>query len=173
MTTVDKQALERYSGGDSTGSPMDRLGDKMVAIIGTGATAVQCIPRLARACEELDVLRRTPSSVDVRDNVSNDPDWFAEIAAPGWQKRWLKNFTDNQTGGLVDEDLVVDGWTEDAGFEKMDEIRQRVGRIVDDPGTAEAPGERGRLQRLHVRPQRGNRSDRCRARHVAFERGPV
>ena len=32
-----------------SGAPMDKLGDKRVGIIGTGATAVQCIPQLARA----------------------------------------------------------------------------------------------------------------------------
>ena len=40
------------------------------------------------------------------------PDWFAEIATPGWQQRWLENFTANQTGQPVDEDLVQDGWTD-------------------------------------------------------------
>ena len=69
------------------------------AIIGTGATAVQCVPHLARACQELYVFQRTPSSVDVRDNRPTDPEWFAEIATPGWQQRWLENFTANQTGG--------------------------------------------------------------------------
>ncbi len=47
---------------------LDRLGDRRVGIIGTGATAVQCIPHLARAARELYVFQRTPSSVDVRNN---------------------------------------------------------------------------------------------------------
>ena len=153
-----------YTGGDACGAPMDRLADKRVGIIGTGATAVQCVPHLARACRELYVFQRTPSSVDVRDNRPTDPEWFAEIATPGWQKRWLENFTANQTGNLEQEDLVQDGWTdlsrrirakmmtlspedmtpekmmgafEDADFEKMEEIRARVDSIVDDPETAQ------------------------------------
>ncbi|NUO61398.1 MAG: NAD(P)/FAD-dependent oxidoreductase, partial [Hamadaea sp.] len=101
-----------YTGGDPTGAPMDRLAGKRVAVIGTGATAVQCVPHLARACGELYVFQRTPSSVDVRDNRPTDPAWFAQIATPGWQQRWLENFTGNQTGGLADEDLVMDGWTD-------------------------------------------------------------
>ena len=64
-------------------------------MIGTGATAVQCVPHLARACRELLVFQRTPSSVDVRANVPIDPEWFAQIATPGWQQRWLENFTAN------------------------------------------------------------------------------
>ena len=68
------------------------------AIIGTGATSVQCVPHLARAAKELYVFQRTPSSVDVRANRPTDPEWFAEIATPGWQQRWLENFTANQTG---------------------------------------------------------------------------
>ncbi len=66
----------------------------------TGATAVQCVPHLARDCRELYVFQRTPSSVDVRDNHPIDPDWFAEIATPGWQRRWLENFTANHAGLL-------------------------------------------------------------------------
>jgi cyclohexanone monooxygenase len=154
-----------YTGGDSDGAPMDNLADKRVAIIGTGATAVQCVPHLARAAQELYVFQRTPSSVDVRDNRPTDPDWFAEIATPGWQQRWLENFTAIQTGGdLMLDDLVMDGWTdlarrirskinalgpddftpqkmmaafEDSDFEKMEEIRARVDAIVEDPETAQ------------------------------------
>jgi cation diffusion facilitator CzcD-associated flavoprotein CzcO len=156
-----------YTGGDPSGAPMDGLADKRVALIGTGATSVQCVPHLARTAGQLYVFQRTPSSVDVRDNRPTDPDWFAEIATPGWQQRWLENFTANQTGGLVEEDLVQDGWTdlarrvrarimeaaatnpdgltpqtmmeayEDSDFEKMEEIRARVDAVVQDPDTAE------------------------------------
>jgi cyclohexanone monooxygenase len=153
-----------YTGGDPSGAPMDRLSDKRVAIIGTGATSVQCVPHLARACRSLHVFQRTPSSVDVRDNRPTDPDWFAEISTPGWQRRWLENFTANQAGGVAEEDLVMDGWTdlsrrirsrimelppedftpekmmaafEDSDFEKMEEIRSRIDAIVEDHETAQ------------------------------------
>ena len=36
-----------YTGGDTTGG-LDRLKDKRVGVIGTGATAIQCIPHLGR-----------------------------------------------------------------------------------------------------------------------------
>jgi cyclohexanone monooxygenase len=153
-----------YTGGDPSDALMDKLADKRVAIIGTGATSVQCVPHLARACKELYVFQRTPSSVDVRDNRPTDPEWFAEIATPGWQQRWLENFTANQTGAMAEEDLVMDGWTdlarrirsrifslpaedftpekmmaafEDSDHEKMSEIRARVDSIVEDPTTAQ------------------------------------
>ena len=152
-----------YTGGDPEGAPMENLRDKRVAIIGTGATAVQCVPHLARACRELYVFQRTPSSVDVRNNRPTDPEWFAQMATPGWQQRWLENFTANQAGGMAEEDLVMDGWTdlarrirskimalppedltpakmmeafEDSDFEKMEEIRARVDSVVKDPETA-------------------------------------
>ena len=152
-----------YTGGDPTGAPMTGLADKRVAIIGTGATSVQCVPHLTRACRELLVFQRTPSSVDVRANAPIDPDWFAGVATPGWQQRWLENFTANQAGGAAEEDLVQDGWTdlsrrirakishlpredmtppkmlaayEDSDFEKMSEIRARIDSIVADPDTA-------------------------------------
>ena len=152
-----------YTGGDPSGAPMERLANRRVAVIGTGATSVQCVPHLARACQALYVFQRTPSSVDVRDNAPIDPAWFGEIATPGWQQRWLDNFTANQAGGSAEVDLVKDGWTdlarrireqirklpptertvpkmlaayEDADFEKMEEIRSRVDAIVKDSATA-------------------------------------
>jgi cyclohexanone monooxygenase len=106
-----------YTGGDPNGAPMDKLKDKRVGIIGTGATAVQCVPHLARAAKELFVFQRTPSSVDARDNKPIDPEWFKQVATPGWQDRWLENFADIQSGGIQGlgadvVDLVQDGWTD-------------------------------------------------------------
>jgi cyclohexanone monooxygenase len=153
-----------YTGGNPSGAPMERLADKRVGIIGTGATAVQCVPHLARACGELFVFQRTPSSIDVRNNHPIDPDWFATLE-PGWQRTWMDNFTLLQTGGIAEEDLVKDGWTDisqrirdkvlsapnpeftpeaferayhESDDEKMAEIRARVDAIIDDPNTAEA-----------------------------------
>ncbi len=155
-----------YTGGDPKGEPMTNLADKRVGIIGTGATAVQCIPRLARDSGELFVFQRTPSSIDVRNNHPIDADWFKDLG-PGWQQRWLVNFATLQTGGFAEEDLVKDGWTDitkrikarviaDMGAgaefnpatmlrayelsddEKMSEIRDRVDAVVNDPSTAEA-----------------------------------
>jgi cation diffusion facilitator CzcD-associated flavoprotein CzcO len=153
-----------YTGGDPNGAPLSKLADKRVAIIGTGATAVQCIPHLARSAKTLYVMQRTPSSVDQRDNAPIDPKWFEEIATPGWQQRWLENFTMNQAGFGADVDLVNDGWTdlarrirnrifelppdqrtppnmwmayEDSDNEKMEEIRARAERLVKDKETAD------------------------------------
>jgi cation diffusion facilitator CzcD-associated flavoprotein CzcO len=153
-----------YTGGDPKGALMEKLADKRVAIIGTGATSVQAVPHLAKACKELYVVQRTPSSIDVRANAPIDPDWFADIATPGWQLRWLENFTANQAGGNAEIDLVQDGWTdlsrrirakimelppqdrtpmkmlaayEDSDFEKMEEIRARVDSIVADTEAAQ------------------------------------
>ncbi|MEM1035552.1 MAG: NAD(P)/FAD-dependent oxidoreductase [Pseudomonadota bacterium] len=154
-----------YTGGDADGAPMENLADKRVAIIGTGATAVQCVPHLAKAAKELFVFQRTPSSIDERGNEPIDPDWFKEIATPGWQQRWFDNFVDNQSQGMPAEDYVMDGWTdlsrrirekvmampatdwtpetvmqafEDADFEKMTEIRARCDDVVEDKGTADS-----------------------------------
>ncbi|MCP3856332.1 MAG: methyltransferase domain-containing protein [Actinomycetia bacterium] len=153
-----------YTGGAPDGAPMERLADKRVGIIGTGATSVQCIPHLAEACGELYVFQRTPSSIDARNNHPIDPDWFATLE-PGWQDKWLVNFTILQTGGFTDQDLVKDGWTDisqrirdrvlavpDQDFspeslvrayhesddERMAELRERVEELVSDPATAEA-----------------------------------
>jgi len=154
------------TGGNPEGAPLAKLAGKRVGIIGTGATAVQCIPALARDSGELFVFQRTPSSIDVRNNHPIDPEWFATLG-PGWQQRWLTNFATLQTGGFADEDLVKDGWTdisqrirdrmikmlgegatfgpeamaaayEESDDEKMEEIRARVDTIVRDPATAAA-----------------------------------
>jgi cation diffusion facilitator CzcD-associated flavoprotein CzcO len=156
----------RYTGGDAVGAPMEYLAHKRVGVIGTGATAVQCVPRLVRDAGELFVFQRTPSSIDERNNHPVDPEWFATLE-PGWQRKWLLNFATLQTGGFADEDLVKDGWTdiaqrirdrvvaamsdgtdftpelaerafEDSDDEKMNEIRARVDAVVDEPATAQA-----------------------------------
>ena len=153
-----------YTGGDPSGAPLAKLKDRRVAVIGTGATAIQCVPHLAAAAQELYVFQRTPSSVDVRDNRPTDPRWFAGMARPGWQERWMRNFAENQSFAFPEEDLVMDGWTdigrrirtqvleampaeltpenifaaiEHSDFEKMEEIRARVDAIVQDPATAQ------------------------------------
>lgn len=137
-----------------TGADLARLADKRVGIIGTGATAIQCVPRLAEAAGHLYVFQRTPSTVDVRGNRPTDPQWAAELV-PGWQQRRMENFQILTAGGQADEDLVDDAWTsltkkmpivneggpnaaEIADFAKMEEIRARVDALVTDPDTAKA-----------------------------------
>jgi len=151
-----------YTGGDSNGD-LDGLAGKRVGIIGTGATAVQCVPHLGASAKELYVFQRTPSSIDVRANRPTDPDWAASLE-PGWQERRMENFNNLVSGIPESEDLVDDGWTdiignllirlrggegdmspeglmntmEMADFEKMEQIRSRVETIVNDPNTAES-----------------------------------
>ena len=151
-----------YTGGDSNGG-LTGLRDKRVGVIGTGATAVQCVPHLAAAAKELFVFQRTPSSIDVRANRPTDPEW-AQGLAPGWQQQRMDNFNILVSGGYQEEDLVSDGWTEIirnltlmgrnrksgdpdrephelleiADFQKMNQIRARVDAMVADPSVAEA-----------------------------------
>lgn len=152
-----------YTGGDSNGA-LHELKDKRVGIIGTGATAVQVVPHVAASAAQLYVFQRTPSSIDVRANRPTDAKWAASLK-PGWQRRRVENFTVLTSGGMADEDLVMDGWTdvigrlltrlrdtsspgastqnlatvlEMADFEKMEQVRSRVDEIVREPKTAEA-----------------------------------
>jgi cyclohexanone monooxygenase len=151
-----------YTGGDSSGG-LTGLKDKRVGIIGTGATAVQCVPHLAQGAKALFVFQRTPSSIDVRANRPTDPAWAASLE-PGWQQRRMDNFNILVSGGFQEEDLVSDGWTEiirnlllrgrdgslsDSGrdplelleiadYQKMNQIRARVDAVVEDPAVAEA-----------------------------------
>jgi cyclohexanone monooxygenase len=152
-----------YTGGSNEGN-LTGLTDKRIAVIGTGATAIQCVPHLGRWAKQLTVFQRTPSSVDLRGNKPTDAAWAASLE-PGWQKRRKDNFNILVSGGVQDEDLVSDGWTdiirnlismaaargdkpmsmeelmaamELADFRKMNQIRGRVETTVADPEAAEA-----------------------------------
>ena len=92
-----------------------RLRDKRVGIIGTGATAVQCVPHLGEAAEHLYVFQRTPSSIDVRGNRPTDPEWAASRSSPAGRSARMDNFNTLVSGGFADEDLVSDGWTDIIG----------------------------------------------------------
>jgi cyclohexanone monooxygenase len=152
-----------YTGGDSSGG-LTGLHGKRVGVIGTGATAVQCVPHLGAAAAHLYVFQRTPSSIDVRANRPTDPEW-AKRLQPGWHQQRMNNFNILVSGGFQEEDLVNDGWTdiirkllfmvqqdqdgavsrdgimktmELADFQKMEQIRARVDAIVRDKETAAA-----------------------------------
>lgn len=149
-----------YTGGTPEGG-LDKLADKKVAIIGTGATAVQCVPFLGQSAEQLYVFQRTPSSVDMRNNSETDPEWAANLG-PGWQEQRQKRFGDALLGGAVYPEFEDEGWTrmtrnmralkEQAGelstkefmnlvqladFKTMDQIRSRVDESVTDPEVAD------------------------------------
>ncbi|MBI1329343.1 MAG: NAD(P)-binding protein [Alphaproteobacteria bacterium] len=152
-----------YTGGDSNGG-LTKLKDKRIGIIGTGATAVQCVPHLGQWAKELYVFQRTPSSIDVRNNRPTDPQWVRSLE-PGWQQKRMDNFNVLVSGGFQEEDLVNDGWTDIIGnilflarkqqeaggearnpmelmqladYKKMEQIRARVDSIIADANTAEA-----------------------------------
>ena len=152
-----------YTGGDGSGG-LTGLKDKRVGIIGTGATAVQCVPHLGAGAKELFVFQRTPSSVDVRNDRPTDPEW-AKSLKPGWQRERVANFTAVISGAEFEVDLVNDGWTDLIGgillsarrkavagetvsneaeliqladYSKMERVRARIDAVVKDPSTAEA-----------------------------------
>lgn len=103
-----------YTGGDANGG-LNKLHDKRVALVGTGATGVQLVPHLGRDAGHLYVFQRTPSSVDVRNNEPTDPQWVASLQ-PGWQEERKRNFHDWSPFGqgvvFGVADLVCDFWTE-------------------------------------------------------------
>jgi cation diffusion facilitator CzcD-associated flavoprotein CzcO len=78
-----------------------------LAIIGTGATAIQCVPRVAQHAQHLYVFQRTPSSVDWRGNKPTDAEWWKTLE-PGWQRERRENFNSMFTGAPQKQDLVSD-----------------------------------------------------------------
>lgn len=154
-----------YTGGSYGNPVLDRLSDKSVAILGTGATSIQAVPPLAASAKQLYVIQRTPSTVDERPNPPTDPDW-AKSLQPGWQKERMANFHRGaqevfQPG---EPDLICDIWTEinrnmaaeiaaegreltmeefmakreEVDYRVMERLRARCDELVDDPATAES-----------------------------------
>ena len=148
-----------YTGGGPHETPT-RLADKVVALVGTGATGIQCVPPLAEAAKHLYVFQRTPSAIGERGNRPTDPT-FAGTLGPGWQKARMDNFQAVMMGRPVDVDQVDDGWThdyaraqhpprregmtlaeylrsaEELDYGIMEAHRRRVEELVTDPATAE------------------------------------
>ncbi|MGX1515783.1 flavin-containing monooxygenase [Streptomyces collinus] len=150
-----------YTGGTPDGG-LTGLAGKRVGVVGTGATGVQVVPKLAEDAGHLYVFQRTPSSVDVRANRRTTA---RDVGADreGWARERRDNFLRIVSGEPVEEDLVADRWTASAGllekllpsfrrpedrqaFEsayevadaaKMNEVRARVERVVADADTAE------------------------------------
>ena len=144
-----------YTGGGPN-QRLTKLTDKVVGIVGTAASAVQCIPPLAQASKELYVFQRTPAAVGVRGNHPTT-EAFVRSLRPGWQRERMENFQAVMLGRPVDVDLVDDGWChhfarintlprqpgesddeyvlriEEFDFEVMEEHRRRIREVVTDP----------------------------------------
>jgi cyclohexanone monooxygenase len=155
-----------YTGGNTSGE-LDKLSDKRIALVGTGATGIQVTPFVARHAKHLYVFQRTPSSVDARNNTPTDPEWVKSLR-PGWQKERQRNFHAWTFEGMAlgQPDLVCDFWTElgrntaarvmalddpaaltpeefmaireEEDYKVMERLRRRVESIVHDKDTAEA-----------------------------------
>jgi cyclohexanone monooxygenase len=154
-----------YTGGDTNGG-LTNLADKRVAIIGTGATAIQVVPFLGQYSNQLYVFQRTPSYIDARRNHPTDPEWAASLQ-PGWQEHRQRNAYNGTSQGFApgEADLTCDGWSEinrnvaarlarmgnptltpaelgrlreEEDYRAMERIRRRAETIVKDAATAEA-----------------------------------
>jgi cation diffusion facilitator CzcD-associated flavoprotein CzcO len=147
--------------GGRPGEALTDLGDKVIALIGTGASGLQCLPPLAEAAKHVYVFQRTPSAIGVRGNRPTDPSFAADLK-PGWQKARMDNFQSIMLGRPVEADLTDDGWThhyaavqnpprrrgmsaeefmrtaEQLDFAIMEEHRQRIDGLVKKPEVAAA-----------------------------------
>jgi cation diffusion facilitator CzcD-associated flavoprotein CzcO len=149
-----------YTGGGPGDDRLTKLADKVVGVIGTGATAIQCIPPLAESAKHVYVFQRTPSAIGVRNNFPT-PEGFVASLRPGWQKDRMENFTAVMAGKEKERDLVADAWTahmakvanpriepgmspqeiadaaEEFDYLVMEEHRRRVEQEVADAAVAE------------------------------------
>jgi cation diffusion facilitator CzcD-associated flavoprotein CzcO len=148
-----------YTGGGAH-EPLHKLADKTVAVLGTGASGIQCVPPLVQSAKHVYVFQRTPSAIGVRGNRPTDAE-FGDRLEPGWQQARMDNFQAIMLGLPVEDDLVDDGWThhfaavnhpgvvegmtgadiarrgEELDFEVMEEHRRRVEELVSDPVKAD------------------------------------
>ena len=148
-----------YTGGGRH-ERLTNLADKTVALIGTGASGIQCVPPLAASAKHLYVFQRTPSAIGERGNRPTDAG-FAHGLLPGWQQARMENFEAIMSGRSVEVDQVDDGWThyyapvhhppreqgmtsaeylrsaEELDYGVMDAHRRRVEELLADPATAE------------------------------------
>jgi cation diffusion facilitator CzcD-associated flavoprotein CzcO len=148
-----------YTGGGPH-APLTKLEGKKVALLGTGASGIQCLPPLSESAEHVYVFQRTPNAIGERGNRPTDPH-FGDDLRPGWQQARMDNFQAIMLGLPVDVDLVDDGWThhfaavnhpkvvegmtgadiarsgEALDYKVMEEHRRRVDALVSDPLKAE------------------------------------
>src|SRR6202140_3060545 len=94
--------MEKFKGESFHTSRWDYnidLRGKRVGIIGTGATAVQAGPELAKVVGQLYVFQRTPSSIDVRDQRETTDEERATWAnEPGWARARRARFAKISAG---------------------------------------------------------------------------
>lgn len=143
-----------YTGG-GPGQPLTNLGEKVVGLVGTGATGIQCLPPLAAAAKHVYVFQRTPSAIGERGNRATPPE-FVQGLEPGWQQDRMDNFQAIMLGKRAEVDLTDDGWThhyaavqhpprqpdmsiedylasaEAVDFDIMEQHRRRVDQLVSD-----------------------------------------
>lgn len=93
------------TGGDSAGN-MTRLANKTVGIIGTGTSAAQIVPMVARSAKKLFIFQRTPSSISLRENCKTDPG-IAATLEPGWQQRRMDLLSRILSGDKSDEECTA------------------------------------------------------------------
>jgi cation diffusion facilitator CzcD-associated flavoprotein CzcO len=148
-----------YTGGGPDGT-LTGLADKVVGLIGTGASGIQCLPHLATSAKHVYVFQRTPSAIGERGNRPTDSD-FVHGLEPGWQRSRMDNFQAILMGRPVEADQIDDGWThhyaavqhpprsegmtpaeimrgaEALDYGIMEAHRHRVEESVADPATAE------------------------------------
>ena len=160
------EGMETFKGQSFHTSRWDykvELEGKRVGIIGTGATAVQAIPELAKIVKQLVVFQRTPSTIDVRDQRATTSDeieaWSKQPGRALARRDRLAQISSGRTALQGNDDYLSGKVADfkqrkqheraltpqemiqkqlDTNFRIMEQIRARVDAIVKDPKTAAA-----------------------------------
>ncbi|WP_406864225.1 NAD(P)/FAD-dependent oxidoreductase [Streptomyces sp. HUAS MG47] len=166
---VDVPRLENFTGTTVSTSrwdiPLSELAGKRVAVIGTGSSAVQCIPLIAEVAEHLTVFQRTPNYVfparnaplsdqvvdeiksnyaaireECRHSLGGIPDRIPDAAAfdvsdEERRERYERAYERSGFNGVGGE--FSDLLTDARANETAAEfVREKIRQIVEDPGTA-------------------------------------
>ncbi len=160
------EGMEKFQGDSFHTARWDYdvdLTGKRVGIIGTGATAIQVVPVIAKQVEHLYVFQRTPSTVDIRDQRETTEEEIEEWKnEPGWAAARRKRFSQLygrralrandgflsgkeekpkrrllNTGKRLSVEEMVDAELQ-TSYKIMEQIRDRIDTIIEDPETAKA-----------------------------------
>ena len=70
-----------YTGGSQEDPHMTKLADKVVGVVGVGASGIQAVPPLAESAKHVYVFQRTPSAIGVRGNRPTDDEFGEQLHA--------------------------------------------------------------------------------------------
>ena len=77
-----------YTGGGPDDPHLTKLADKVVAVVGVGASGIQAVPPLGESAKHVYVFQRTPSAIGERGNRPMPPSSSTSSGRGGRRNGW-------------------------------------------------------------------------------------